>query len=98
MVALYGIEAIFGTIVALIILFQILVPLFIGEPLFPIFRKKKIAVEKDLAEAKEDVTSAHVERTTAQMKRTAEEIRASLSPKEPNGDPRSGEHPKVDSQ
>jgi hypothetical protein len=60
----------------LIVLTQMVVPLFSGEPMFPIFRKS--AVKEDIAKAEhmlgEVAEAAHLKRVVTEIKRQTAEL------------------------
>ena len=64
-------------VIALIILIfatQIFIPLWRGEKLFPIFRKKLKRVDEELAEVWEDIEVGHKKRKLKRLKKTAEDL------------------------
>lgn len=76
--ALAVIERLLGFAIFIFILFQLLIPMLTGTPLFPAFRLKKKAVDA-LIEAEEELHIAKIEKTAAQLHAEAEAIR---NPKE----------------
>jgi len=75
MAALYAIEWLLGIGLFLLGIFQVLIPILTGAPVFPVFRKKKVAAIEALSKAEEEVQIARIEKTAAELELEAEQIR-----------------------
>ena len=71
----------FGLMI-LVLLFlgtQVIVPMTMGGPYFPIFRYKK--VEEELREAQAEILTAEIEKEVQKTKKDVEELRKTTKPK-----------------
>jgi len=67
-------ELIVSALILLVFTTQIFLPLWKGENLFPIFRKKLNRLSDEVAEAKEEVKVATTKRRIKKLKKTVKEI------------------------
>ena len=72
-------ELLFATLIVIIFLTQILMPLFRGTPVFPIFRRER-KLESELSEARKEVIEASLERRIKQEREKAERLRDDTDP------------------
>lgn len=82
MAALYALETILGGLFGLFVAFQVVIPLLYREPLFPMFRKKKLDAEAKLTIAEEEIEIAAIEKEAAEAESLAAKIRETI----PKGD------------
>jgi F0F1-type ATP synthase membrane subunit b/b' len=74
--------------------FQVLVPLIDGDPLFPIFSRRRKEIESELSSAKEDLDLAHLEEATREQQRLAAQVHKSPKKETTNGTSGPGINPK----
>lgn len=77
MVFLYLLEEIAIVLLALLLVFQVLIPLMRGTPVFPLFRREH-KLHRRLEEVKEDVREARVEREISRHEQSARDTRSSI--------------------
>lgn len=82
MAALYALETIIGGLIVVFVAFQIIIPLVYQEPVFPMFRKKKLGAEAKLTIAEEEIEIAAIEKEAAEAESLAAKIRETI----PKGD------------
>ena len=76
---LYLIEFLVTTLLIVFVLTQITLPAFFDRPLFPLFRRERVKLERELAEAHEEQDLAEME---AEVKTAKERVGLRRKPKE----------------
>jgi hypothetical protein len=67
-------ELLISALILLVFTTQIFIPLWKGEKLFPIFRKKLNRLNEEVAEAKEEIGIATTKRRLKKLKKTVQKI------------------------
>ena len=75
MQALFFFEKVFGAFAFVFIIWQVIVPLWMNRPLFPIFRRQT-KLRKELIGAEEEVLEARLEQEVKKVHQEADNIRS----------------------